>query len=83
MPIKTPQEIVKLAYEYMISVVGPSKIANTRVEELEMIEENKFYRVVLSYENVGQFPFENKKEYKEFKMNAEDGAVVYMKIKNP
>ncbi len=83
MPIKTPQEIVKLAYDYMVSVVGSSVIKNGRVEELEMIEANKFYRVVLSYETVGQFPFESKKEYKEFKMNAEDGTVEYMKIKNP
>jgi len=80
---KTPQEIVKIAYDYMISVVGKATITNTRVEELEQIEENKFWRVVLSYETVGQFPFESKKEYKEFKINAEDGNVTYMKIKPP
>ncbi len=80
---KTPQEIVKIAYDYMVSVVGAATIANARVEELEKIEEDKFYRVVLSYETVGQFPFQSKKEYKEFKINAEDGIVDYMKIKTP
>ena len=79
---KTPQEIVKIAYDYMISVVGASTIKNARVEELEKIEEDKFYRVVLSYETIGQFPFESKKEYKEFKIDAEDGTVDYMKIRN-
>ena len=80
---KTPKEIVEVAYNYLISVTSGKGIANPRVEEIEQIEENKFWRVVLSYEAIGQFPFENKKEYKEFKINAEDGTVIYMKIKNP
>lgn len=78
---KTPQEIVKIAYEYMLSVVGSSMISNPRVEELE--KDNDFWIVVLSYESIGQFPFENKKEYKEFKIKSDDGTVAYMKIKNP
>ena len=80
---KTPQEIVNIAYEYMVSVVGASAVKAVRVEELEKIEADAFYRVVLSYETVGQFAFESKKEYKEFKINVEDGGVAYMKIKNP
>lgn len=76
-----PNEVVKKAYEYLASVTTDvSRISNVRVEEL-LKDEQGYWFVTLSYDAIGDFAFEKKKEYKEFKIKDTDGAVEYMKIK--
>ena len=79
----TPSNIVQAAYKYLAEVTKGQKISEVRVEELEPAVEGKkkFWNVVLSYDAVGDFPFEKKREYKEFRIDDENGLVVSMKIK--
>jgi hypothetical protein len=80
----TPQQAVNAAFNYLISVLpggGSSSIRNVRIEELERVEEEQFWQVVLSYDAVGDFAFEAKREYKEFRVDAKTGNVLWMKIK--
>lgn len=77
----SPKEIVRTAYRYLSEIASAQKISEVRIEELEQIEDDKFWNVVLSYDAVGEFPFDKKREYKEFKIDAKSGDVIYMKIK--
>jgi len=77
----SPQQVVQAAYTYLQAVVASSqKISEVRIEELEPIEDGKFWKIVLSYDVVGEFAFDKKREYKEFKIDAVTGDVIYMKI---
>lgn len=85
MPEKiTQKDAVMSAFKYLSEIVSVANqtISEIRIEELELIEGNDFYKVVLSYDVAGQFSFQKVREYKEFKINAENGDVVFMKIKN-
>lgn len=77
----TPRQVVDAAFHYLQSVIPqPEKISNVRVEQLEPIEKNDFWKVVLSYDVIGDFAFEKKREDKEFKIDAYNGNVISMKI---
>ena len=85
MPIKTAKEIVMAAFHYLAEVTPPTqKVSEVRVEEIRPFEEAKvnFWKVILSYDNVGEFPFDRKREYKEFKVDDTDARVIYMKQVN-
>ena len=79
--IKTPKEIVLAAFHYLAEVTPPTqKINDVRVEEIQpIVKEPDSWKVVLSYDNIGDFPFDKKREYKEFKVSDKDGKVFYMK----
>lgn len=80
-PPKTPREIVLAAFHYLADITPPTqKVSDVRVEELQPLEEagTKFWKVVLSYDNTGDFPFDKKREYKEFKVSSE-GKVLLIK----
>lgn len=75
---KEPRDIVLAAFNYLANVIPPTqKITDVRVEELEPSDDA--WKVVLSYDNVGEFPFDKKREYKEFKVNDADAKVLLMK----
>lgn len=78
---KTSKEIVLSSFHYLADVIPPTqKISDVRVEEVQpMTTEEGFWKVVLSYDNIGDFPFDKKREYKEFKVSDKDGKVAYMK----
>lgn len=77
-----PREIVQSAYSYLQNSILPTqKVADPRIEQLEPIEKGSFWRVVMSYDVIGDLPFDKKREYKEFKVNAYvPGGVIWMKI---
>jgi len=81
---KLPREIVQKAFDYLANITPPTqKISEVRVEELQPFqpftkERDNFWKVVLSFDNVGHYPFDKKREYKEFKVS-EEGNVIYMK----
>ena len=80
--MKTPAEIVQATFSYLSNVVpATQKIEAVRIEELEEIDSKQFWRIVLSYDSVGQFAFDRTREYKEFKVNKETAEVVSMTIK--
>ena len=77
----TPKDVVIAAYQYLLEVTGSTgKFENIRLEELEQNQADKSWKVVLSYDAVGEFPFDRKREYKEFSIDAEKN-VLSMKIK--
>jgi len=83
MPTKSPKDIVLAAFNYLANVAPPTqKISDVRVEEVQSFDEDDatFWKVVLSYDNIGDFPFDRKREYKEFKVSdTNDMRVIYMK----
>lgn len=81
---KTPQEIVNAAYAYMTNVMSlqASKIANPRVEELVPAKDGEadVWKVVISYDIIGDFAFDKTREYKEFIVD-EEAKVLEMRIR--
>ena len=79
----TPREITLAAYNYLMGVIPPTqKISDIRVEEITSKGEGgkKLWNVILSYDATGEFVFEKKREYKEFKID-DTGKVISMTIK--
>lgn len=76
---KTSREIVEAAWAYLKEIPGIGKLSNARVEELEKLDIN--WKVVISYDTEGDFPFEKSRSYKEFTVDGETGTVLSMKIK--
>ena len=83
MPFILPKAAVDAAFNYLKELIPVGKISNVRIEELRpATEETKqFWHVVLSYDALGDLPFESKREYKEFKIDGESGLVISMTIK--
>ena len=79
-----PREIALAAFKYLTDVLPPTqKISDLRVEELTPKEDEggkKIWSVILSYDVTGEFAFERKREYKEFKID-DTGKVISMTIK--
>lgn len=81
MPTKTPKDVVLAAFHYLVDAIPPTqKVSDVRVEAIQPSEESTktIWRVVLSYDNVGEFPFDRKREYKEFRIDDSDGRVLEM-----
>lgn len=82
---RTAKEIVMAAYHYLADVTPPTqKISEVRVEEIQPLDDGgtASWKVILSFDNVGEFPFDRKREYKEFKVNDADAKVLYMRQVN-
>lgn len=74
-----PTTAVKTAYEYLMKVSSTgSKLSNFRVEQVERYKKEN-YIITLGYDVEGQFGFDKKREYKDFKIT-KDGKVEWMKI---
>lgn len=79
MPIEA-KEAVKIAYEYLMTVSQDAvRYSNFRVEEVKLNSENNFL-ITLSYEYTGEFPFDKKREYKDFTIN-QDKEVISMTMR--
>lgn len=77
---KNPSQIVQAAYTYLASITPSSqKISDVRIEELKPFTEaeKNFWKVVLSFDNIGDNPFDRKRVYKEFRVS-DEGEVIYM-----
>ncbi len=85
MPHKaTARDIVLAAYKYLAEITPPTqKISDVRIEEVEPLPEESgsfHWKVILSYDNLGEFPFDKKREYKDFKVEDQEGhKVISMK----
>lgn len=79
MPIEA-KEAVKKAYEYLITVSQESnRFSSFRVEEVKL-DTDKNFLITLSYEFAGEFPFDKKREYKDFVVD-QGGLVTSMSIR--
>jgi uncharacterized protein with ATP-grasp and redox domains len=79
--LKTPREIVNATFNYLIEVTpATQKISDVRIEEIQPFKEDAkdFWKVVLSFDNVGELPFDRKREYKEFKVQDDPIHVIKM-----
>lgn len=75
-----PAAAVKAAFNYLKSVSPDvDKFSNFRVEEI-LRDKALSYIITLGYDVAGEFGFDRKRAYKEFKV-APDGNVEWMKIK--
>lgn len=89
MPNKQARDIVLAAYTYLAEVTPPSqKISDVRIEEVLPYEKESkedaavkeiFWKVILSFDNIGENPFDRKREFKQFKVTDTDARVIYMK----
>lgn len=71
---------VKTAYEYLVKVSPNSeRFSSFRLEEIST-DESKDFLITISYEVAGDFGFDKKKEYKDFKVT-KTGIVEWMKIR--
>ena len=79
-PLIDSARAVRLAFEYLMRVsANAERYQHYRVEEVQT-DEHDDYLVTLSYDFVGEFPFDRKREYKDFKVE-KTGNVVWMKIR--
>ena len=74
------------AYEYIKGIPGYEDKEELLVEEVELTEDEKYWLITLGYpvivaSGVLFQPATRKKEYKLFKVNAETGEVLSMKIR--
>jgi len=80
--LKSPKEVVLASFHYLAEIAPPTqKISEVRVEEVRQpneADEKKIWLVVLSYDNMGDFPFDKKRVYKEFKVSDQDGSIISM-----
>ncbi len=82
MPNKAPKEVVLAAFHYLADIIPPTqKITDVRVEAIQPVtkDQKTIWKLVLSYDNVGDFPFDKKREYKQFEVDDTDGRVLEMK----
>jgi hypothetical protein len=81
MPTQTPRDIVLAAFNYLAEVTPPTqKIAEVRVEAIQPpVAPKTYWTIVLSYDNAGEFPFDKKREYKQFLVDDTDKRVIEMK----
>jgi len=82
------KEAAKNAYEYMKEIPGYENNEEIAVEEVELSEEEstakKYWLITVGYPvgfNILQ-PTSRSKEYKIFKVDADTGEVISMKIRN-
>ena len=81
---RSPRDIVMAAYTHLAEITTPTqKISDVRIEELQPLKEGAedFWSVVLSFDNTGEYPFDKKREYKQFKVTTE-GVVISMTSPN-
>jgi hypothetical protein len=73
------------AYDYLrqaqsASGITSDKVTSFRVEEAGKDDDGTF-RITLSYEVIGDFPFDRKKEFKDFVLSSDGTTVISMKIR--
>ena len=73
------KEAVKRACDYLVGL--NESVTLTELEEVEKTEDGGYWLITLSYLPRGQLPFSEKRKYKIFKVNAESGEVLSMKIR--
>lgn len=67
MPTQVHRDIVMAAYTYLQGAVLPTqKVTEARTEEVKFNEDSKEWLVVLSYDNIGDNPFDRTRAYKKF-----------------
>ncbi len=76
---------VNAAYSYLRSALAAGgtptdKILNVRVEEASKLMDGKF-KITLSYDVIGEFAFDRKREYKDFSIDDNATTVLAMTIR--
>jgi len=71
------------AQEYLNAIYPNMQFQNLQLEEIELTDDRKYWMITLSYLTPGGLPFVYPlpKDYKIFKINAENGEVLFMKIR--
>lgn len=83
----TVKDAAKIAMEYVIDLVGSENVHDPRIEEVEISDDNAFWLVTVGFfpnAQIGGHTLSRpaaKREYKQVKVQASDGAVRAMKIR--
>lgn len=84
MSTEATKTAITAAYNYLLQALSASgvrndKVSNFRVEEAGTNEKGNF-KITLSYEIVGDLPFDRQREFKDFEIDSK-GIVLSMKIR--
>ncbi|HXU33609.1 MAG TPA: hypothetical protein VN851_23825 [Thermoanaerobaculia bacterium] len=76
------KEAVRAASKWAKEILEPDQFQNPSLEELELEEDGKAWRVTLGFPQKGLFKpaNENAKDYKVFRVEAETGDVLGMRM---
>jgi len=71
------------AQEYLKSVYPETQFQNLQLEEVELTDDQKFWLITFSFISPGAMVFVHPipKDYKLFKIRADNGEVISMKIR--
>ncbi len=76
------KEAAVKAEEYFRSIYEGQDIRNILVEEIELVENRKFWLITLGFSETGVALFDyERRKFKKFKVNAETSEVIAMKIR--
>jgi hypothetical protein len=77
------RKAAQIAQQYLRSVYPDKQFPNLQLEEVELTDDRKFWMITLSYvpPDAMVLVYPLPREYKIFKIRAEDGEVVSMKIR--
>ncbi len=87
------KQAVKVAAEYLVDLYAPDAFSDVQLEEVELTEDENYWLITLSYKKpmtevnlLGPIGImadlaKNEKGYKIFKIEADTGKVVSMKIR--
>jgi len=78
------KEAARRASEYFAGLYPVESNSNVQLEEVELTEDGKYWFITLSYpvpSELAALNFNFKRKYKVFKIDAETGQVVSMKIR--
>lgn len=88
------KEAVRIAFENFKNLYESMEYRNLKLEEVEIFPDDKYWTITLGYDApkakgpkpqglATLFPEIQKREYKEFKIDAESGRMLSMKIRVP
>jgi hypothetical protein len=78
------KEAARRASEYFAGLYADQSLSNVQLEEVELSEDGRHWFITLSYPvppELAALNFNFKRKYKVFKIDAETGQVVSMKIR--
>lgn len=74
---------VDAASNFLVGLYANNTVADVRLEEVELSEDDKHWLITLSFQSIAgpSLGIFNKRQYKVFKVDADTGKVVSMKIR--
>jgi hypothetical protein len=78
------KQAAQSASNFIVGLYANETVSDVRLEEVELSEDGKYWLITLSFpapSNLGRIILGTNRQYKIFKVDADTGAVVSMKIR--